>query len=153
MYRFAVAIVVIFGVVMAFPLAASDRLVASLDKYLVAIETDFTGESLILFGTFRTDGQVLITVHGPDETLQIYQKERSFGIWHNAQRKLFEEVPSFYFFGYTGEHVPSLDERLLRSHEIEVHNIRFLHKGAVVNGDANDDVRPYLDALIRHKTA
>lgn len=71
----------------------------------VAVETDFTGVRIVVFGainhsraTSAFDGyyDIAVLVEGPREDIVVRQKSHVAGIWVNTEAKPFKAVPSYY---------------------------------------------------------
>lgn len=77
------------------PLRAQ-ALVADLSEHLVAITTGFTGKEVLLFGATEGEGDVVVTVFGPESPVTVWRKERVAGIWMNTDSVEFASVPSYY---------------------------------------------------------
>jgi uncharacterized protein (TIGR02186 family) len=84
--------------------AAAERLVVSLSNQRVAINSNFVGEELVLFGTIEPDAgktalrsayDLVVTVTGPRQTLRTRRKQRVLGIWVNVDSREFVRVPSY----------------------------------------------------------
>lgn len=84
--------------------AAAERLITSLSQHRVFITSSYTGEELVLFGAIEPDAQsrprrngydIVATVIGPRQDLVTRRKERTMGIWVNADSRLFVNVPSY----------------------------------------------------------
>jgi uncharacterized protein (TIGR02186 family) len=84
--------------------AAAERLVTSLSQHRVFITSSYTGEELVLFGAIEPDAQsrprrsgydVVVTVVGPRQELVTRRKERTMGIWVNAESRTFVNAPSY----------------------------------------------------------
>lgn len=75
---------------------AVNDLVATVSQNLVAISTDFTGANVMLFGTARGRGDVVITVRGPAISKTVYRKKRIGGIWVNSENRVFTNILSYY---------------------------------------------------------
>jgi uncharacterized protein (TIGR02186 family) len=84
--------------------AAAETLVTALSHERVAISSNFTGTEVVVFGTIERDAQtvpragqydVVVTVAGPITTLVTRRKERTVGIWINADSEKIHKVPSF----------------------------------------------------------
>ncbi len=94
----------------------------------IAIESDFTGARLTVFGAVDNSRQVaansgyydiIIVIRGPSETVVAREKERVAGIWVNGRSESFEQVPSFYAALSTRPLDEIADESILRRHGIE----------------------------------
>jgi uncharacterized protein (TIGR02186 family) len=85
--------------------AQAERLVMSISRHQVMVNSSFTGTEIVLFGTVepdtpasrrRTGGYDLTTtVTGPKQTLVTRRKERVLGIWTNTDSRTFVGVPSY----------------------------------------------------------
>jgi len=90
----------------------ADELVADLSTSQVTIQTDFTGETILLFGAIDTSTRqtgkiapskldtnpldIVIIIRGPDQDLTIRRKDRTFGIWANNAALPLRAVPAYY---------------------------------------------------------
>ncbi|MDD9798781.1 MAG: TIGR02186 family protein [Alphaproteobacteria bacterium] len=92
--------------------ASADELVADLSTSQVTIQTDFTGETILLFGAIDTSSRqtgkiapskldtntldIIIIIRGPNQALTIRRKDRTFGIWANNAALPLQSVPAYY---------------------------------------------------------
>ena len=81
-------------------------LVADLSDHEIAITTGFTGAELLLFGAVEGEGQIIVVVTGPRQSVTVRRKDRIAGIWINTESMTFQNVPAFYAVAATG----ALDE-------------------------------------------
>jgi uncharacterized protein (TIGR02186 family) len=105
MNRIAIAAVALAAVAAATTPASAERLVMSISRHQVLVNSSFTGTSIVLFGTIepdtpasrrRTGGYNLVTtVTGPKQTIVTRRKERMLGIWTNMDSRTFVNVPSY----------------------------------------------------------
>lgn len=86
------------------PATRAESLVAAVSSNIVAIESNFTGSRIVLFGTVERDAQtvsrpgpydVIVVVRGPPEEVVTWRKERLAGIWVNRESRSFEKMPSY----------------------------------------------------------
>lgn len=84
--------------------ARAERLITSISRHQVLVNSSFTGTSIVLFGTVEPDApfarprdayDLVMTVTGPRETVVTRRKERLFGIWVNAASRTFVGVPNY----------------------------------------------------------
>jgi uncharacterized protein (TIGR02186 family) len=84
--------------------ASAERLIASISRHQVLVTSNFTGTSIVLFGTVEPDKpgarmraayDIVVTVTSPRQTLVTRRKERRLGIWINAGSRTFVNVPSY----------------------------------------------------------
>jgi uncharacterized protein (TIGR02186 family) len=79
------------------PLAAwGQPLVVDLSRPRVAITSAFRGADVLVFGAIDGPGDVVITVSGAPTRQTVLRKERVFGLWVNASRQVFDDVPAYY---------------------------------------------------------
>jgi uncharacterized protein (TIGR02186 family) len=91
--------------IMGPPPVAAERLVTSISRYQVLVNSNFTGASIVLFGTVEPDSptarrraggyDLVVTVTGPGQTIVERRKERVLGIWTNIGSRTFLNVPSY----------------------------------------------------------
>ena len=85
--------------------AAAERLVTSISRHQVLVNSSFAGTSIVLFGTVEPDTptgrrrasayDLIVTVTGPKQTIVERRKERVLGIWTNMASRSFLNVPSY----------------------------------------------------------
>jgi uncharacterized protein (TIGR02186 family) len=85
--------------------AAAERLVTSISRHQVLVNSSFAGTSIVLFGTVEPDSptvrrrvtgyDLVVTVAGPKQTIVERRKERVLGIWTNMASRTFLNVPSY----------------------------------------------------------
>jgi uncharacterized protein (TIGR02186 family) len=85
--------------------AAAERLVTTISRHQVMVNSSFTGASIVLFGTVEPDSpgarrrntpyDLVVTVTGPKQSVVTRRKERVLGIWTNMNSRTFVNVPSY----------------------------------------------------------
>jgi uncharacterized protein (TIGR02186 family) len=94
----------------------------------IAIESDFTGARITVFGAVDNSRQeaansgyydVIMIIRGPAETIVAREKERVMGIWMNGRSEAFNQVPSYYAALSTRPLDEIADENMLRRYGIE----------------------------------
>nr|WP_321458433.1 TIGR02186 family protein [uncultured Cohaesibacter sp.] len=85
--------------------AFSETIVADLSDRVIKINSNYTGSDIVVFGTIERDRStvsrgepydLVVIVRGWDQTLVSRRKDRTFGIWINNARKLYNNAPNFY---------------------------------------------------------
>jgi uncharacterized protein (TIGR02186 family) len=85
--------------------ARAESLTAALGQETIAIQSNFTGASLTLFGGIIRDGisvgrrqgyDLVVVVRGPSEDIVVQRKGRFSGIWLNKDSLTLSDVPSYY---------------------------------------------------------
>jgi len=102
---------------------ADEPLVADLSEHLVRITVGFEGAQLLLFGAVDGEGEIVVLVHGPPETVTVRRKERTAGIWMNRDEMTFENVPAFYEVMSTSQFTDWLPDALRERHQIGVNHL------------------------------
>ena len=118
MRRVLAAFALMFAIAPA--MAAEQPLVADLSEHLVKITMGFEGAELLLFGAVEGEGDIVVLVHGPLETLTVRRKARTAGIWMNRDEMTFEEVPAFYQVMATSQPGDWLTDAVRERHQIGV---------------------------------
>jgi uncharacterized protein (TIGR02186 family) len=97
------ALALLIGLTPAAP-ARAESLVASLSTSRVAITSNYTGSSVVVFGAIEKDAQtvarasaydIVVTVRGPRASLVVREKEPMGPIWLNRERQPFPDVPLY----------------------------------------------------------
>lgn len=91
---------IFFGLILAASSAAANVLVTDLSKDQISIRSNFTGETLLLFGAIDpgphgpADG-IAVVLRGPGENIVIRQKQKRLGIWANGAAYYMGPLPGF----------------------------------------------------------
>lgn len=91
-----------------------------LTSHLVAIESDFFGENISLFGAISGGGDVIAVVRGPRTNFKVHHKENISGLWINTRSAVFDSVPSFYAVASSAPLDQIIDDDLLAQRKIGV---------------------------------
>jgi uncharacterized protein (TIGR02186 family) len=101
----AFAVLLLAASAMGLSQAAAERLVTTISRHQVLVTSNFTGTSIVLFGTVEPDTpaarrrapnyDLVVTITGPKQTTVTRRKERVLGIWTNVASRTFESVPSY----------------------------------------------------------
>jgi uncharacterized protein (TIGR02186 family) len=85
--------------------AAAERLVTTISRHQVLVTSNFTGTSIVLFGTVEPDTpaarrrapnyDLVVTVVGSRQNVVARRKERVLGIWTNMDSRTFNNVPNY----------------------------------------------------------
>lgn len=76
--------------------AHAQQVIADLSRHLVAITTGFAGAEVLLFGAVDGEGDVIVTVRGPEGDVVVRRKSQVNGMWINTQSVTFGTVPGYY---------------------------------------------------------
>jgi uncharacterized protein (TIGR02186 family) len=119
-----VALLGLIGVALAAGPARAQPLVFDLSSHLIAITTGFSGTELLLFGATEGEGDVIVTLRGPDTTTVVRKKSRVAGIWINTERMAFTGVPAFYRVASSRPIDQVAPPALRARHQIGLENLR-----------------------------
>lgn len=82
---------------------AEEEILMNMSHDQVAITAGFEGSQIIIFGAVKRETEipkdplnVIVTISGPKEAIQVRRKSRKFGIWINTDIVEVDEAPSFY---------------------------------------------------------
>ena len=127
-------------------------LVADLSDHRIGISTGFTGAEVMLFGAIEGEGEIVVVVTGPRETVTVRRKSRIAGIWANTASQSFENVPAFYAVASTAplEDVAPSDVR--GRQQIGLDNIAMRASESSRQTD-DEEVQRFRDGLVRNRIA
>lgn len=130
---------------------ANDRLVTDLSKADIAIQADFSGENILLFGAIETDPQaqvdIAVIVQGPNQPLTIRRKSKIFGIWVNDDALDIAQVPAYYAVTSTRNLEEIADESVLAAHGVGLRHLPV----QLADSEIPNDHRDFIAGLIRKK--
>lgn len=149
---------------LALALAGGDargaELVLSLSKARVTITSNFTGDTIVLFGviapgesaTPAPPQDVIVTVRGPSESFTTWRKERFLGLWVNADSRSFLAAPSYLAVLANRDPALIAGSEMLRQEQVGLDNNRLLQR---IGSDYADVVPqdPFRQAFLRVKQA
>jgi uncharacterized protein (TIGR02186 family) len=135
------------------PPAAAERLVTTISRHQVMVTSNFTGTSIVLFGTVEPDTpaarrrtpnyDLVVTIAGPKQTTVTLRKERVLGIWTNVASRTFENVPSYLAVLSNRPFEAITDQETRKRMQIGLDNILLSQSidGASVEAPADDIFR------------
>ncbi len=77
-------------------LSAAEPLIVDVSANSIAIEADFQGGTLLLFGAQSEPGEIIFIVTGPTKNMRVRKKRRFLGIWINGPGHFYENMPAYY---------------------------------------------------------
>ncbi|QPM91005.1 TIGR02186 family protein [Pseudooceanicola algae] len=132
--------------------AQDEEVVLGLSQNRVSITTDFNGSEILIFGAIKRPGpppeiplEVIVTVRGPNEPVNVLRKDRVAGIWINTDKVEIRSTPSFYAVATSAPLEDSLTATEDLRHRISIPSaIR-----TVISDDTVMDEDSFVNALIR----
>ena len=126
--------------------ANAEPLVVDLSNHLVAITTGFTGTDVLLFGAVQQEGDIIVTVRGPDQDMVVRRKERKIGIWVNSESARYKNVPAYYASASNRPMDIIAPQSVLQDYRIGLENQRFI----ALSDNPDTDQKVYRAALVRN---
>ncbi|VAW13440.1 hypothetical protein MNBD_ALPHA09-2126 [hydrothermal vent metagenome] len=129
--------------------APAQELVTNLSKYLISIQSTFTGAELLLFGAVegrQLDRQtdIAIVVRGPSTDIVVRRKARVSGIWVNYDAASIKAVPGYYAVVSTRPLDQIAAPEVLQRHGIGAANLHF-----AIAPPPGVDAAPFRQAVVR----
>jgi uncharacterized protein (TIGR02186 family) len=118
------ALVATLAALVAAP-AAAQQVIADLSRHFVPITTGFAGADVLLFGAVDGEGDVVITVRGPQTDVVVRRKSQVNGMWINTQSVTFGRVPGYYAVASTKPLEEILPDSVAEREEIGARRLRF----------------------------
>lgn len=130
--------------------ARADEIIGGVSQNRVWLTGNFSGTEILIFGAIRhrlndadTEFDVIVTVEGPPQPVEIRRKSRLFGIWVNTDSAQMASVPSFYAVASTAP----LNQILTSETDAEY---RISTGQAIRAAQATgDNPQPFTEALVR----
>ena len=107
----AVLALIALGAGVGLNAARAEQLVTDLSEHQVAVQSNFTGTEILLFGVVETSAtdrpagsgettvnprDIIVVVTGPARPTTVRRKERVGGVWLNYQSVSFASAPGYY---------------------------------------------------------
>jgi uncharacterized protein (TIGR02186 family) len=102
--RIAAAALALFLATPAFAQDA-EEIQADISAREIAIESNFTGHRVVVFGAVENYPRdaipgriydVVVAIRGPSESVVTWRKRKTAGVWLNREARLFPSAPGFY---------------------------------------------------------
>ena len=76
--------------------ARDEPLLIALSMQRIEIDSSFAGTSILLFGVTDVEGDIVVSVRGPEVPMVVRRKRRAGGLWVNRDSVAFRNVPQYY---------------------------------------------------------
>lgn len=156
MRRIALAAILVAGG--AAP-GAAESLTVSLSSERVAITSNYTGSSVVVFGAIERDAQtvprageyaIVVTVRGPPQPIVVREKEPFGPLWLNREEQRFPAAPAYIGVFASGPLAAIADEPVRKRLRLGLQAI--VEAPDFTRGRGRRD-RPFREALVRLKDA
>jgi len=115
----------------------------------IDITTGFHGATLSVYGVTKSEGDVAITLSGPERSAVVRRKSRILGAWINASAVEFRRVPVFYDYALSAPGLEDVIRGLTAREGISLDSLNF-------SPETQEDpqtINRFREALIRNKQA
>lgn len=126
--------------VAATPAAAKD-LSIDVSEPVVQITAGFAGTEVLLFGAKQGPGDVIVVLRGPNRDQVVRRKVRKVGVWVNADRVTFKQVPTFYWMASNRPIDEFLGDKARNLYQIGLNHLTLQPVGEVPPGVNINDFR------------
>ncbi len=126
--------------------AEAQKAYFDLSQKEINIDTNFTGQELILFGLTEQDDEIIVVVKGPKTDLTVRSKSRILGFWFNTKSVTYLDVPKVYFISSNYDFKDILNDKELYENEIGFNNIKLIPKN---QKDLFVDLKDWNNSIIR----
>lgn len=133
-------------------LQAQESVETDISSRKIAIESNFTGASIVVFGSISNSRQdrpdaglydLAVVVRGPEKPVVVRRKSRILGIWINDVSRPYQNIPGFYAVLSTRPLNEIADKDVLNKYGIGFPSLVLERTEA---GEVSD---PFRDAVIR----
>lgn len=142
------------------PAITTERIESDLSSRNIAIESNFTGGRIVIFGTVENSKQtkidpnrydVVVVVRGPRQTVVARRKSRVAGIWINTDSQTFASAPGFYAVLSRRELSEIASPTVLNAYGLGFESIGFRPLGPNVASRAAQGLGDFEEAVVRIK--
>jgi uncharacterized protein (TIGR02186 family) len=127
--------------------ARAQALIADLSEHLIAITAGFSGTDVLLFGATEGEGDVIVTLRGPEMPVVVRRKSRAAIIWVNSERIVFTGAPAFYRVASSRPLEAFLTPALRARHQIGIDQLRLTPQRTLTP----DKFNRFREGLLRNK--
>jgi uncharacterized protein (TIGR02186 family) len=122
MTEFSKLLILIFLIFLSLEISARP-IISGISSNKIKIDTKFTGQDILLFGSKDIFGDIFIVVRGPKKNYMVNKKGQILGVWINEDRLKFKDMYSYY--ATFGDYRVLRDSRLFSALEMSKENIKF----------------------------
>lgn len=137
-----------------------EKIESDLSSRRIEIESNFTGQQIVIFGTIENSKQsdfepglydVVVVVKGPRETVVARRKSKVAGIWINTRSLTLGNAPGYYAVLSRREVHKVASDTVLNAYGLGFDAIGFRPIGKNVPALAAEGLSEFTDAVIRIK--
>ncbi len=138
----------------------TEKIESDISSRNIAIESNFTGQNIVIFGTIENSLQsefepglydVVVAIRGPKETIVSRRKSQVAGIWINRSSQTFANAPGYYAVLSTRDLKDITNKTTLDAYGLGFDSLGFRPLGTQVPGLAAEGLGEFRRAVIRIK--
>lgn len=140
--------------------APTEQIESDISSRNIAIESNFTGHRIVIFGTIENSKQsdfepglydVVVVIRGPRERVVVRRKTRIAGIWVNRNSQTFANAPGYYAI-LTGREIETIAKpAILDAFGLGFPYIPFRPIGYDLPAKVTGELAEFREAVIRLK--
>lgn len=137
--------------------AGAEDLITAVSSNTIAIESNFVGAEIVLFGSIERDAatvarrqgyDIVVVARGPSHTVTTWQKERVAGIWVNRDSRTYINAPSYLAVLSNRPLDGIADPLVLTRYQLGLDRIILLEPGTAAGVPAPQG-KPFHQAIVR----
>ncbi len=138
----------------------SEKIESDISSRNIAIESNFTGEKIVIFGTIENSKQsefepslydVVVVIRGPKEQIVSRRKSQVVGIWINRSSQTFANAPGYYAILSARELKTITNKTTLDAYGLGFDSLPLRPLGSEVSSRVTRDLDDFRSAIIRIK--
>ncbi len=139
---------------------ASEQIESDISSRFIAIESNFTGQRIVIFGTIENSQQtefepglydVVVAIRGPKEKIVARRKSQVAGIWINREAQTFANAPGYYAVLSTRSLKDISNKTTLTTYGLGFENLGFRPLGAQTSSRVAEGLSDFSQAVVRIK--
>jgi uncharacterized protein (TIGR02186 family) len=137
-----------------------EKIESDISSRNIAIESNFTGQKIVIFGTIENSQQsefepglydVVVAIRGPKERIVSRRKSRVAGIWINRESHTFANAPGYYALLSGRELKDITSKTTLDAYSLGFDSLPFRPLGAQTSSRATGGLSEFRSAVVRIK--
>ena len=138
----------------------TEKIESDISSRNIAIESNFTGQNIVIFGTIENSLQsefepglydVVVAIRGPRERIVSRRKSQVAGIWINRSSQTFANAPGYYAVLSTRDLKDITNKTTLDAYSLGFDSLGFRPLGTQVPGRAAEGLGEFRRAVVRIK--
>lgn len=138
----------------------AEKIASDISSRNIAIESNFTGSRIVVFGTIENSRQteseiglydIAVVIRGPKRTIITRRKSKVAGIWINQDAHTFANAPGFYAVMSNRPLADIADQKVLDEYGLGFHSLDFKPVKSDGTEPTQGDLAEFREAAVRIK--